>query len=49
MPDIKRISFRVAEDLHKALKFMAIEDSTSMQELIVKAVEEKYEDRIKKF
>lgn len=49
MPDIKRISFRVAEDLHKALKFMAIEDSTTMQELIVKAIEEKYTGRIDKF
>lgn len=48
MLNMKRVSFRVEEDIHKALKFIALEDNTSMQDLLVKAIEDIYQDRIEK-
>lgn len=43
---IKRISIRIDEELHKALKIISIEDSTTLQDMFVEAVEEKYLNRI---
>ena len=42
----KRISVRLDNDLHLALKYIALEDQTSLQEMFVKAIEDKYIDRI---
>ena len=44
--DIKRITIRLNDDLHTALKHIAIEDKTSLQDMFVKAIEEKYTNRI---
>ena len=44
--DIKRVSIRVEEDLHKSLKHIAVEDNTTLQDMFIKAVEEKYSNRI---
>ena len=44
--DIKRITIRLNDDLHAALKHIAIEDKTSLQDMFVKAIEEKYTNRI---
>ena len=43
---IKRVSVRVDEDLHEALKYIALEDKTSLQEMFINAIEEKYMTRI---
>lgn len=42
----KRISVTLDNDLHLALKYIAIEDETSLQQMFVKAIEDKYIDRI---
>ena len=44
--DIKRVSIRLDGDLHTALKYIAIEDNTSLQDMFVNAIEEKYTNRI---
>lgn len=42
----KRVSVRLDRELHKALRFIAVEDDLSLQEMFVEAIEDKYETRI---
>lgn len=46
MSDIKRVSIRVPLKLHTALKHIAVEDDTSLQEMFIKSIEDKYLTRI---
>lgn len=43
---IKKMTLRIEEDTHYALKFIALEEDTSLQKMFMEAVEEKYSDRI---
>ena len=43
---IRRVTIRLEDDLHNALKYIALEDSTSLQDMFVTAIEEKYSNRI---
>lgn len=43
---IKKMTLRIEEDTHYALKFIALEDDISLQKMFMEAVEEKYSDRI---
>ncbi len=42
----KRLSIRVDDELHKALRYIALEDETSLQAMFVEAIEGKYLIRI---
>lgn len=44
--NIKRVSIRLDEELHAALKHIAVEDSTTLQDMFIEAIEEKYLNRI---
>lgn len=44
--NIKRVSIRVEEELHQALKYIALEDNTTLQDIFIQAVEDKYSTRI---
>ncbi len=44
--ETRRVTIRLNEDLHTALKYIAIEDKTTLQDMFVKAMEEKYSNRI---
>lgn len=46
--DVKRVTLRLDGDLHKALRLISVEDNTSLQDMFVQAIEEKYKDRINK-
>ena len=43
---IKKMTLRIEEDMHYALKFIALEEDISLQKMFMEAVEEKYSDRI---
>ena len=44
--NIKRLSIRIEEDLHKALKHISVEDDTTLQDMFIQAIEDKYSTRI---
>lgn len=46
MANIKRVPIRIDEKLHKILKFIAVEDNLTMQDMFLSAVDEKYSARI---
>ena len=44
--NIKRVSLKLDEEMHKTLKLISVEDDTTLQDMILEAIEDKYMTRM---
>ena len=46
MMNYKRITIKVNEDLHKSLKLISVQENTTLQSMIIKAIHDSYSHKI---